>query len=682
MAYSNSSLVKYTKISPNKNSPRNHTIDRITPHCYVGQTSVESMAGWLCHPNSGASSNYGIGADGRIGLFVEEKDRSWCSSSRENDNRAVTIECASANIHPYTINDSVYKSLIALMTDICKRNGKKKLLWFGDKDKTLKYSPKSDEMIITVHRWFANKACPGDYIYSRLGQIANAVTVNLGSNTNTQIEPEHWYRIRKTWADAQSQLGAYKNKDTAISHCPIGYSVFDWNGKAVYTNPDNTSTYEKGKGIPKSKKDFIKQVSDIAIKLYPETKILPSVVIAQCCLETGYGLGSDSVELMKHNNLLGMKSKLLNSTWSDYTVWDGKSFSKITPEVINGKTVYKKDSFRSYKDYENCILDYERFLINVKNGSAYKYRDVVGLKNPKSVITIISTRGYATDPSYVDKVMNLISSNNLTQYDENLQEISNSGAEEMDMSLAAEVRTTAKLLNDVVINDIQNGVKWIYYNSGQKKTFDAARSSGVYRVNCALGVIWVYKYVGIFVPNFGNFYGQNGKFICSDTVKTSLSKLFEFIDFQGKKTSQQLVKDKVLKPGDIISYTNMTHTNMYLEKNQFFDTGHAFCKTKSGDGAEFTKWIGTNPYPDQKVGCVLRLKEINKQWRVQYGIYKLKTNAINMKSKALKAGLPAVIEQDNNEYIVQAGLFSVEQNAINLKKKIEKAKLPCLIKEI
>lgn len=133
-----------------------------------------------------ASCNYGIGTDGRISMSVEEKNRSWCSSSRENDQRAVTIECASDKTAPYAFNDAVYASLVNLCVDICQRNGKSKLLWLGDKDKTLAYAPKSDEMVLTVHRWFANKSCPGDWLYNRLGNLAAEVTKRLtGGSTNT-----------------------------------------------------------------------------------------------------------------------------------------------------------------------------------------------------------------------------------------------------------------------------------------------------------------------------------------------------------------------------------------------------------------------------------------------------------------------------------------------------------------
>ena len=156
MAYTNSPLVVYTKLSPNHSGQRTHSIDRITPHCVVGTLSAESICGCFISPDRQASCNYGIGNDGRVSLCVEEKNRSWCTSSRENDQRAITIECASDSKHPYAFRDAVYNSLVELCIDICKRNGKSKLLWLGDKDKTLNYIPKSDEMVLTVHRWYAN----------------------------------------------------------------------------------------------------------------------------------------------------------------------------------------------------------------------------------------------------------------------------------------------------------------------------------------------------------------------------------------------------------------------------------------------------------------------------------------------------------------------------------------------
>ena len=179
---SNSSLVNCTVQSPNHSGARTHSIDRITPHCVVGQLTAEGIGS--CFPaGREASCNYGIGKDGRVVLVVDECNRSWCSSSNANDQRAVTIECASDTTHPYAMTNAVYEKLIALCVDICRRNGKTKLLWFGDKNTALNYSPKSNEMVLTVHRWFANKACPGDWLYSRLGDVANRVTAQLSGSS-------------------------------------------------------------------------------------------------------------------------------------------------------------------------------------------------------------------------------------------------------------------------------------------------------------------------------------------------------------------------------------------------------------------------------------------------------------------------------------------------------------------
>lgn len=198
MSYmSNSQLVDYIKISPNKTSPRKRKIDVVTIHCAVGQVTAETLGNIFARKSRKASSNYGIGYDGKIGMYVEEKDRSWCSSSSSNDNRAVTIEVASDMNAPYAITDAAYKSLIALLADICKRNEITELKWKADK--SLIGQP--DKQNMTVHRWFAPTDCPGKYLYDLHGQIASEVNAILGAN-------ETIYRV---------QTGAFRNKDYAIA---------------------------------------------------------------------------------------------------------------------------------------------------------------------------------------------------------------------------------------------------------------------------------------------------------------------------------------------------------------------------------------------------------------------------------------------------------------------------------
>ena len=203
---SNSPLVNYTKISPNKSSPRNHKIDTVTIHCVVGQCSVETLGNVFAPTSRQASSNYGVGVDGRIGMYVEEKDRSWCSSNAANDNRAITIEVASDTKEPYAVNAKAYAALIDLLVDICKRNGIKELVWSTNKADRVNHKNGCN---MTVHRDYANKSCPGTYLYERHAQIASEVNKRLGS-TNIKPEPEKpsggLYRV---------QTGAFKSKTNA-----------------------------------------------------------------------------------------------------------------------------------------------------------------------------------------------------------------------------------------------------------------------------------------------------------------------------------------------------------------------------------------------------------------------------------------------------------------------------------
>ena len=164
---SHSHLVSYVKLSPNCNKPRNAPIDRITIHCVVGQCTVEALGNQFASPARKASSNYGIGYDGRIACYVEEENRSWCSGSRENDHRAITIEVASDTTHPYAVNPAAYAALLDLVEDICRRHNIR-LKYTGDTSGNM-----------TMHRWFEATACPGDYLVSKYPDIEKEVNRRL-----------------------------------------------------------------------------------------------------------------------------------------------------------------------------------------------------------------------------------------------------------------------------------------------------------------------------------------------------------------------------------------------------------------------------------------------------------------------------------------------------------------------
>ena len=358
MGYTNSPLVVYTRLSPNHSGQRTHSIDRITPHCVVGQLSAESICGCFTSTSRQASCNYGIGTDGRVSLCVEEKNRSWCSSSNANDQRAVTIECASDKSEPYAMNSAVYNSLIKLCIDICQRNGKKKLLWMEDKNKTLDYAPAADEMVLTVHRWFANKSCPGNWLYARLGDLAAKVTAALGGSSSSGM-----------------QATALKNLSEAETVAKIG-PLFTANQKT--------------------------------------TGILACVSMAQFILESGYGT---SELAQQANNCFGMKASLSGNSWSGSS-WDGKSvYTKKTQEQnADGTTVIITADFRKYACVEDSIADHAAYLLSATNGSKKRYEGLAGCTDYKQAAQIIKDGGYATSLTYVQNLCSIIERWNLTQY--------------------------------------------------------------------------------------------------------------------------------------------------------------------------------------------------------------------------------------------------------------------------
>ena len=363
MGYTNSPLVAFTLLSPNHSGQRNHRIDRISPHCVVGQCTVEGLGNWFHRPSTQASSNYGIDKDGRVGMYVEEKNRSWCTSSNENDQRAVTIECASDKVEPYAMNEVVYDRLIDLCVDICQRNGKKKLIWLGDKNKSLNYQSKEDEMLITVHRWFANKSCPGNWLYARLGDLAAKVTDRLGGG-EAEVIP------------SGMQAREFQNLTEGQVIAKVG--------------PLFTADQKK-------------------------SGILASVSMAQFILESGYG---KSELAQGANNCFGMKKSLSGNTWED-SVWDGTSvYTKKTREQRADRSyVAITADFRRYGCVEDSIADHSAYLLRAKNGSKLRYDGLKGCTDYKKAVQIIKDGGYATSLTYVDKLCSIIERWKLTQYD-------------------------------------------------------------------------------------------------------------------------------------------------------------------------------------------------------------------------------------------------------------------------
>ena len=363
---SDSSLVTYKKLSPCNSGARTYSIDRITPHCIVGQLSVESAGEWFSHASTQASCNYVIGSDARVGLIVPESQRSWCSSSRENDQRAVTIECASDRTDPYAFKDVVFEKLIELCVDICRRNSKTKLLWLGDKQTTLNYTPAADEMVLTVHRWFANKACPGAWMMARMSYLATRVTAALGETQENIEKP-------KTTSTQAMQVNSIGSEESRA-------------------------------------KFLLDLVHDT-----DKSGILPSVTTAQMILESGYC----STDLaLNANNCFGMKAVLSGNAWGGST-WDGVStYEKTTAEqTASGRVYYVRAKFRKYPCVEKSIQDHSAYLLGAMKGTVKRYRGLTEAGDYREAIHIIKAGGYATDVHYESKICSIIERYGLDAYD-------------------------------------------------------------------------------------------------------------------------------------------------------------------------------------------------------------------------------------------------------------------------
>lgn len=370
MAYTNSSLATYTQLSPNHSGERTHSIDRISPHCVVGQLSAKSIAGLFASSSRGASCNYAIGTSGDVALVVEEKNRSWCTSSNANDQRAITIECASDLTAPYAFNTTVYNKLVELCTDICKRNGKKKLLWLNDYNTSVNYSPASDEMVLTVHRWFANKSCPGDWMFARMGDLASKVTAALGgtttstTTTTTSTYPAVPFTVKvlvddlniRTSAEmGNNKTGKYTGKgEFTITEVKNGWGKLKSGAGWIYlanasyvtigktvTTTATTTTTSKYPAVP-----FTVQVvvSDLNIRTSPEQKTGNTTgkftgrgqfTITKVSGDWGY-LNSGAGWIYLGNSSYVTIGKTTTSTTTQTTTTK-KSNEEIAKEVIAGK---------------------------------------------------------------------------------------------------------------------------------------------------------------------------------------------------------------------------------------------------------------------------------------------------------------------------------------------------------
>lgn len=348
---SNSPLVSYTRISSHKNSPRNHKIDTITIHCYVGQVTAKQGCDLFATTDRQCSANYVVGTDGSIGLSVEEKDRSWCSSSRDNDNRAITIEVACDTAYPYAVNDKAYAALLDLVEDICRRNGIQKLVWSASKSDRVNHKNGCN---MTVHRDFANTACPGEYLYSRHSQIADETNKRLSfaAESNKEDVADYTKIMGCAKATAAQMVSYIKTVNPSIDP-----SVIDM--IPLYLSEGNAEG------------------------------VRGDVAFAQSCLETGNFVFSGSEVTLDQNNFCGMGVTGAGSK--------GNAFD--TAQTGIRAQIQHLKAYASKNRLVNAVVD-PRFQY-VTRGSA-EYVEWLGQKeNPNG-------KGWATSANYGSKILNIL----------------------------------------------------------------------------------------------------------------------------------------------------------------------------------------------------------------------------------------------------------------------------------
>ena len=228
---SNSGLVDFTRISPNKTVMTDKVVKKLTPHHVAGVASVETLGEIFAPTSRQASCQYGIGSDGRVGLYVYEKDRAWTSSNSANDSQAVTFELSNISVGgEWPISDKVLEKFCQLAVDICLRNGIPELIYTGDETGNL-----------TLHQMFAATSCPGPYFLRKLPEILSKINYDLKMATVGGLivtGPNVFFRVRKAWEDSKSQVGAFASLEAAIAEANLwkstGYKVFDSDGRMVY----------------------------------------------------------------------------------------------------------------------------------------------------------------------------------------------------------------------------------------------------------------------------------------------------------------------------------------------------------------------------------------------------------------------------------------------------------------
>ncbi len=713
----------------------------------TGQGTAQSVADYWNQSAVSACVTYIVDADtpGKVLQCLPEDVYTWADGGYGNKN-LITFEICESDYIKYTsgANYTVsnadkfkadilrgYNTAVELCADICKRYGwnpQSKLqsgLYLISSHDEGRRAGLSTAHVDPTHVW--------DRFGLTMDKFRADVVKAMNGQAPAQPETEKLYRVRKTWTDVESQIGAYTVLENAKKACLPGYSVYDEDGKQVYMVEVHGFQASDLRGL--SEADRIKKVAPLYQENMKKTGMLASVGLAQFCLESGYGT-TDLAEFA--NNLHGMKCSLSGNTWSG-SVWDGVSkYTKKTKEqTASGQEYTITADFRKYPCCEDSIADRAAYFIGATNGSKKRYPGINKQTDYKKAIQIIKDGGYATDVNYVSKLINLVERWKLYEYDKGIEvpdtggdilpetdapwyRVRKSWGATMDGQLGAYhdlekakekvdenpeykvydesgnvvyevakeeatesgVIKACKKFQKQLKADIKAGKKWTYSTNNKKirEQWAQALEENKRACNCALLARWALKEAGLIPQDTGIFYGTTaGTISWSKETKAAVEKTCDVIKVN-KKTVNQLIAAGELLAGDVLTYANFGHTNIYAGDNKWYDAGHAYC-SGSGQGAVFKSWHGDTVYGNSQVSYIIRKKGSAKQsYTVQAGSFSVKENADKQVSAVKKAGFDALTKLEGGQYKVQCGVFEEKKNADALVEKLKKAGFDAIIK--
>lgn len=396
----------------------------------TAQNSANSLASYWNQPGISACVHYCIDAEkeGTVFQFLPDNYRSWADGGFGNGN-LITVELMESDYMKYTNGANfTITNKTKFIADITRAYNTA-VEFFAYKCKEYGWDPQ-EKMSNGLYRvsshdegrrlGLSTSHVDPSHLWGHIGKTMDVFRAEVKAKMNgvavesTPIPTETYYRVRKTWADEKSQLGAYTAKQNAIDNCPSGYKVFDENGKAVYTAKAVSGTQAADfAGLTEAQ--AAAKILEMCKKDYEKTGVFASVSAAQMILESGYV----KTELAtKGNNCFGMKTTLSGNTWLNST-WDGKSKVNIrtAEEYTVGKITYINADFRKYPCIEDSIGDHSAYLLGAMNGSKKRYAGLTDCKNYRDAITLIKKGGYATDSAYVSKICNIIERFGLDKYD-------------------------------------------------------------------------------------------------------------------------------------------------------------------------------------------------------------------------------------------------------------------------